>query len=295
ARCTLACPYCHAEGDLAVDDAAGGLPRDVLVPLLAAGLANGVRKLKFLGGEPLMRRDLPDVIRDVRALAPDLDVSLITAGAVDVARLDACLAAGLSRANLSIHGWTPAAFAERTRRPLAYGLRARVLERLLAEGRFLKLNYVWRGPHDDTDLAGLLAWAAGKPVVVGLLDELSLGLGAAPLRDALVRLRGPWADARPEPDPASLPTERLSWADGLVVEVKDHRLGDVAPWTACAACPKRAACGEGIHALRLTHTGTLRPCMDRTDLGVDLRAALASGGTAAAAEAWRGFVTEASR
>ncbi len=295
ARCTLACTYCHAEGDLAVDDAAGGLPRAQLVPLLAAGLANGVRKLKFLGGEPLLRKDLPDVIRDLRALSPDLDISLITAGAVDVARLDACFAAGLSRANLSIHGWSPEAFAERTHRPHAFGLRARVLERLLAEGRFLKLNYVWRGPRDDADLAGLLAWAAGRPVVVGLLDELSLGLGAAPLRDALARLRGPWADARPEPDPASLPTERLSWDDGLVVEVKDHRLGDIAPWKACAACPKRARCGEGIHAVRLSHTGVLRPCMDRTDLGVDLRAALSTGGAAAASEAWRAYLAAASR
>ena len=89
------------------------------------------------------------------------------------------------------------------------------------------------------------------------------------------------ADSRPEPDPASLPTERLSWGDGLVVEVKDHRLGDVAPWKACTGCPKRARCGEGIHAVRLSHTGVLRPCMDRPDLGVDLRAASTSGGMVA--------------
>lgn len=292
-RCALACTYCHAEGDVATGPSAGGLPVDELVPLLRVGVENGVRKLKFLGGEPLLRPDLPEVIRRVRAFAPDLDVSLITAGAVDVARLEACFDAGLSRANLSIHGWGREAFGSRTGRPHAFDLRAQVLDRLLARGGFVKVNYVWRSGADDADLAGLLAWAADHSVVVGLLDELLLGLGMAPLLDALVRLRGPWATARTEPDPASLPTLRLRWADGLEVEVKDHRLGEVAPWRPCASCPKRARCGEGIHALRLSHTGVLRPCMDRPDLGVDLRAALNAGGERAASAAWTGWLREA--
>lgn len=295
ARCSLACAYCHAEGDRATDGAAGGLPLDELVPMLRAGVANGVRKLKFLGGEPLLRRDLPAIIAGVRADAPHLDLSLITGGAVDPDRLDACFDAGLDRANLTIHGWSPEAFAARTHRPQGWASRARNLERLLDRKRFLKLNYVWRSPDDDADLAGLLAWAHDRPVVVGLLDDLTRGLGPRPLLAALVRLRGRWAHARPEPDPASLPTLRLHWSDGLEVEVKDHRLGEIAPWRACAACPARARCGEGIHALRLTHTGRLQPCMDRPDLGADLRAAVRRGGEAEAVAAWSSFLTEASR
>lgn len=290
-RCTLACSYCHAEGDVAADPSAGGLPLDELVALVRVGIARGVRKVKLLGGEPLLRRDLPDLLAGI--VTPGVDVSLITSGAADPARLDAAFAAGLGRANLSIHGWGPDAFAERTRRPNAYALRAANLERLLGRGRFLKLNYVWRSPADDADLAGLLAWAVGRPVVVAVLDELTLGLGHAPLQQALLRLRGPWAELRAEPDPHSLPTRRLRWADGLEVELKDHRLGEVAPWTSCAGCPRRARCGEGIHALRLSHAGALRPCMDRPDLGVDLRSALREGGPDAAEAAWAGFLEAA--
>ena len=285
-RCPLACTYCHAEGS--PPDALGELPLDELVALLNVAVDSGVRKIKLLGGEPLARRDLPELIAAVAR--PGLDLSLITSGAVRADRVDACFAAGLSRANLSIHGWTPEGFAARAQRPHAYALRAAVIERLFAHGRFLKLNYVWRGPGDDADLAALLAWSAGKPVTIGLLDELSLGLGHHPLLAALERLRGPWASATPEPDPNSLPTTILRWGDGLAVEVKDHRLGDVAPWKACASCPLRARCGEGVHALRLTHTGALRPCMDRTDLGVDLRAPLRAG---AAAQTWTHFLEHA--
>lgn len=285
-RCPLACTYCHAEGS--PPDGKGELGLAELTDLLRVAVAGGVRKIKLLGGEPLARRDLPELIAAIAR--PGLDLSLITSGAAPVSRLDESFAAGLGRANLSIHGWGRRAFTERSRRAGSFERREATLARLLEHGRFLKLNYVWRGPGDDEDLGELLSWAAGMPVVVGLLDELSLGLGPDPLRHTLRRLRGPWAEARPEPDPHSLPTLLLGWADGLRVEVKDHHLGEHAPWRACADCPVRARCLEGIHALRLTHTGWLRPCMDREDLGIDLRAAHTRG---EAAGAWRSFLEAA--
>lgn len=287
ARCSLACTYCHQEGDPATEQAVG-MDGPTLATLLHVAVQQGIRKLKFLGGEPLLRADLPDQIARLRADWPDLDLSLITAGAVDVRRLEACFDAGLSRANMSVHGYSRAAFEARTGRgAAALKRRDAVLERLLAGGRPLKLNFVWRGPGDDADLAALLDRAAGWPVVVGVLDELSdPDLGPAAVRAAVERLRGPARRAVPEPDPHSLPTLRLEWDDGLRVEVKDHHLGEVAPWRSCTRCPARPRCREGIHALRLSHDGWLRPCMDRPDLGVDLGHALRQGGAAGAHLAW---------
>jgi cyclic pyranopterin phosphate synthase len=290
ARCSLACAYCHQEGDPATA-MAGGLDTERLLALLDVALDQGIRKLKLLGGEPLLRRDLPAVIAHLRGRAPHLDLSLITGGAVDPARLDACFDAGLSRANLSVHGWSLEAFRARTARGAPqHAQRQRVLEALLRRGRFLKLNYVWRGPADDADLAGLLDHAAGLPVVVSVLDDLSdPGLSAAQVLAALTRLRGLAAASALEEDPHSLSTLRLRWSDGLEVEVKDQRLGAVAPWSPCGACPARARCREGIWALRLSHDGRLRPCMDRPDLGVDLLGALGRG---AAAGTWASAVRD---
>lgn len=288
ARCSLACSYCHQEGDPASEQS-GGLSTDELDGLLAVAQAEGIRKLKLLGGEPLIRRDLPILIAGMRRRDPSLDISLITGGAVPVARLEDCFDAGLSRANLSIHGWSLPAFAERTQRgPHQLAQRQAMLTALLERGRFLKLNFVWRGAHDDVDLAELLDWAAGQPVVVGVLDELSRpGLGPAAVIATLNRLRGVPVDARPEPDPHSLPTLRMKWADGLHVEVKDQHLGEVAPWRSCMGCPVRSACKEGIHALRLTHDGRLRPCMDRPDVGVDLATPMRRAGAPATRMIWR--------
>jgi cyclic pyranopterin phosphate synthase len=294
ARCSLACSYCHLEGDPA-GAAPGGLDTETLGVLLAVAGEQGLQKLKFLGGEPLLRADLPAVIGAVRSRSAGLDISLITGGAVPTARIRDCFQAGLSRANLSIHGWSAAEFQSRTGKgPRAWALRNAALAALLEEGRFLKLNFVWRGPADAGDLGALLAWAATRPVVVAVLDDLGdPSLGPASVRAAVEGLRGAPARAVVEPDPCSLPTLRLSWGDGLVVEIKHEQLGQVAPWASCGTCPLRARCREGIVALRLTHEGRLLPCLDRPDLAVDLAGALRSGGIgaarrtfAAALEAW---------
>jgi molybdenum cofactor biosynthesis enzyme MoaA len=287
--CTLQCSFCHMEGDVAVQGRQAGVPRAELVRLVAVGYQEGVRKVKLLGGEPLIRADLPQLIAELlAATGPDLDLSLITAGVVPVKNLHAAFAAGLQRANLSIHGWSAEALARNTKTRDAWAMRQRNLDALLAYGRPLKCNYVYTGPEVEADLAEFLRWAADKPLTVAVLDDLGVDQdGPAVVRAALMRMHGPWQESLREEDPNSLPTQRLHWADGLVVEVKDHQLGQVAPWQACGACPVRSRCKEGIHALRLSHTGDLRPCMDRPELGSDVLALLKSGGEAAVQQAWQ--------
>lgn len=136
-RCPLACTYCHQEGDPATRTT---LTTDELTRLLALSVSQGIRKIKFLGGEPLVRADLPDIIRFLSALDPTLDVSVITSGALPVARLKACFDAGLTRANMSIHGWTQDAFARNRGLAPHYQNRNENLQYLLEQGRFLKLN-----------------------------------------------------------------------------------------------------------------------------------------------------------
>lgn len=289
-RCSLGCSYCHMEGD-----PARGAPRSVdflaAVARHAAGV--GVDKIKLLGGEPLLRPDLGALVGALRSAAPSADLSLITAGVAPADRLPAAFAAGLDRANLSVHGWSVAHFAHKARRgPEAHRRRQETLAWLLAQGRPTKLNYVYGGPADEADLDAFLTWAAPRPVVAAVLDDLGQDLGPAVVLDVLRRLRGAPATTRIEPDPRSLPTLRLTWADGLEVEVKHQQLGAQAPWGACAACPVRARCREGIDALRLTHDGWLRPCLDRPDLGVDLATAWARDGEGGLADAWAALVTD---
>jgi len=284
--CNLACAYCHGEGDRGTRSE-GELEGGLLTACLDAAARLGFRKFKFLGGEPLLRADLPEIVADLRRRAPFADLSVITAGVVPPRRLAALYAAGLSRTNVSIHGFTRHALARRVAEPRAWDRRAEFLAAVVAAGRPLKLNYVYGSVFDLDDLAALLAWAAPRRVLVNVLDDLHKDLSSGAVEDVVRRLRGEPDEVAREPDPDSLDTLRWRWKDGLEVEIKDRRLGDCAPWKACRSGPRRARCREGIVAVRLTHDGFLMPCMDRGDLRLPLAALIARAGEEAGADAWR--------
>lgn len=296
-RCNHRCDYCHMEGDPHQSGTAAELPQERLIESLRAAVMAGVQKFKFLGGEPLLRKDLPEVIAALRGAAPDADISLITAGVVPVERLRAVYDAGLTRVNVSIHGWRPEALARTIAVRDAWTVRQRFLDAAIVEaqrrGVPIKLNYVWTGDEDRDDLAAFLAWCAVQPVVVGLLDDLGRDLSWHDLARVLRTLRGDETSRTLVEDPHSLATTLLTWADGLRVELKHQQLGAVAPFAACGACPERTRCKEGIVALRLTHRGALQPCMDRPDLAFDLSDYARVNGPALAAALWRSYVEAA--
>lgn len=276
-RCNYACPFCHMEGDPHSGGAAE-LPTAQLVACLRVAGALGMKKIKYLGGEPLLRPDLPEVIRATRAAIPDADLSIITAGALPVRKVAEVLEAGLDRINVSIHGFSPEAFALRNPNPRHHARRAQFLAAVLEAGRPLKLNYVFTGPDDLEDLGALLDWAAPRGVLVNVLDDLGQPGSWRTVADAVMGLRGIPVTRHVSPDPHSLDTLRWVWQDGLEVELKHQQLGQLAPYAACMTCPKRAQCKEGIFALRLTHQGVLAPCMDRQDLGFPLAEVIVSCG-----------------
>lgn len=293
-RCNLSCSYCHGEGD----DAAGGqLDTALLMQCLRIAAAKGIRKFKFLGGDPLVRADLPDVIAGLRAIAPSADISLITAGSQKADKVDAVFAAGLDRINFSMHGFSIAALAARQERRVnaekLHAQRAAFIARVLEYGRVCKINYVYTGESDESDLNELLDWAAPLPVTVNVLDDLNnSSLDAAALCRALTRMRGEPACEERVPDADSMETRHLIWKDGLRVEIKHKQLGDLLAYAACPSCSKRYKCREGIYAIRLLHSGNLHLCMDRQDIFLPLADIIQERGRQEGARAWEQFFTE---
>jgi cyclic pyranopterin phosphate synthase len=285
-RCNYRCGFCHMEGDPHAPGAAPELPLERLLPLLRCATLAGARKIKFLGGEPFLRGDLPEIVRAIRGWCPESDLSIITAGAVPVGRLRDAYAAGLDRVNVSFHGFGREAFAENNRARGAFELREAFVAAAEAEAAArrvpMKVNYVYSGAWQRDDLAALLSWAAGRAVVVGLLDDLGGQLSWRDLLAVVTRLRGAPSAIETTPDAHSLATRLLTWDDGLQVELKHQRLGEVAPHDACETCAVREGCKEGIVALRLTHAGLFRPCMDRSDLALDLGPVIGGGDLPAA-------------
>lgn len=288
--CNHQCSYCHMEGDPRRRGFERGLPSDVLMAAFGALTPLGLAKIKFVGGEPLLRPDLPELVSAARATFPAADLSVITAGGVHTSRQDRVFEAGLDRMNVSIHGFGERAFVRRGNRERLLHARTLFLEALLRRERPTKLNYVYSGPEDDDDLRELLTFSAGRGVLVNVLDNLNADIGPRRLIALLERwLGGPDEHTR-DRDPHSLDTTRLRWHGGPWVEIKTEHLGEYAPWTDCTTCERRQTCREGIFALRLTHDGQLRPCMDRSDLGYPLVDELLERGLAAAIEGLQGWL-----
>jgi len=160
-RCNFRCSYCAPAGPDRVEDP---LTREEIARVVAVFGALGVRRVRLTGGEPTLRRDLLDVVRDVKATAGIEEVALTTNGHLLAGMAAALRDAGVSRLNVSLDTLDPA----KLRRISG---RAATLERIVAgiEAAFrvgflsVKLNVVVvRGENEDElgDLARF-AWRFG--------------------------------------------------------------------------------------------------------------------------------------
>src|SRR5258707_5785276 len=150
-RCNLRCAYCMPPEGLDWLPKADQLTDDEVSRLVRIGVELlGIREVRFTGGEPLLRRDLADIVARAAALDPRPDISLTTNG-IGLARTAPALrAAGLDRINVSLDTLRPEVFrklALRDRLPdVLDGLAAAAAAGLTP----VKVNTVlMRGVNDD--------------------------------------------------------------------------------------------------------------------------------------------------
>lgn len=269
-KCPMNCSFCHNEG---WDEsfAPQRISPEGWFKIISTGVENGVQKVKFVGGEPLLYPQLPKLITMLRARYPELDISLITSGSLPVQKLQACFEAGLSRANMSIHGWSWEFFKKNSKVLKHFQYRQENLYWLLQHGSPVKINYVYSSTGIEGDLQELLEAMKFHNVTINVLDDLSNPeITPRYLIQRLKQLQGEPILIAEDVDTNSLSTKHLYWSDGLIVEIKDQQLSQIAPWKSCKTCPKKSQCTEGIHAIRVHTDGALKLCMDRPDISLPL-------------------------
>lgn len=271
-RCNLRCTYCMpAEGlPLAPDDAL--MTRSEIARLATIAVRDlGVRSIRLTGGEPLLRRDLVEIVGDLAPL--DVDLSLTTNAVGLASRAQALADAGLERINISLDTLDPAHAQLLSRRSLL----PRVLEGIdAAEAAGLtpiKINAVLMpGVNDGEDAVQLLQWCLERGFELRFIEQMPLDadrtwdhstfITAAKVRD-LLEERG--VRLRPHPAPREgAPAERFDVFDsqgahqgtiGIIASISE-------PF--CADCRRT----------RLTAEGTVRHCLfarTETDLLGPLR------------------------
>ena len=149
-KCNLRCAYCMPEDGLALSPDADLLTTDEIARIVGVAAACGVRKIRLTGGEPLLRRDLVDIVRATAATPGIESVHLTTNGLLLERHLDALRDAGLTGINISLDSLDPARFEAITRRRGGEVVREAVRAALRSGIGSVKLNAVaLRGLNDD--------------------------------------------------------------------------------------------------------------------------------------------------
>ncbi|MCK9542398.1 MAG: GTP 3',8-cyclase MoaA [Novosphingobium sp.] len=270
-RCDLRCSYCMPERQVF-------LPRKDVLTLeelhrLALGfIERGITKLRLTGGEPLVRRDMIEL---VRALGRKVgaregggleELTLTTNGTHLADYADALRAAGVRRLNVSLDTLDRERFARLTRRDSL----PQVLEGIAAAkeaGLRVKINTVALKGLNEDELPGLVGWAHGQGFDATLIEVMPLGEVEEDRFDHYL--------------PLSLVRERLErhWT----LRPSDHRTGGPARYFDVAETGGRLGmitpltnnfC-DGCNRVRVTATGQLYACLGGNER-VDLRAAVRS-------------------
>jgi cyclic pyranopterin phosphate synthase len=247
------------DGYLPVEDR---LDVDAWEALVAGLVREGVRRVRITGGEPLLFREVVDVVRRVRALGVD-DLALTTNGVRLVALARPLRDAGLQRVTVSIDSLDAVRF-ERITRGGSLAAVFRGIDAALAAGfDEVKTNtVVLRGDNDD-ELEAITRWAWRKGITPRFIEVMGVGEGGRIWRDKLVpvaeqraRLAQLIAEGDGSRDPDRGPSKYVMARDGSA-----HRVGFITGST-------DTYCG-GCDRLRATSDGVLRPCLSTND-GVDV-------------------------
>lgn len=279
-KCNLRCTYCMpAEGlDWMPDEQQ--LTDDELVRLIRIGVERlGIEEIRFTGGEPLVRRGLVDIVRQVREVSADVDLSMTT-NALGLARAAQALAdAGLNRVNVSLDTVRADTFAAITRRARLDDVVAGLAAAESAGLGPVKVNAVlMRGVNDD-QAPELLRWCLDRGYELRFIEQMPLDAQHGWQRDDMVTADEIFAhlatefDLSPAVEPrGSAPAERF------LVDGGPATVGVIASVT-------RPFCGD-CDRVRLTADGQVRNCLFARDES-DLRAALRGGvSDAEIAERW---------
>ena len=280
-RCDLRCAYCMPER-MTFLPRAEVLSLEELHQVGQAFIARGVTKIRLTGGEPLVRRDMMEL---VRALGREIGVNRDSGGLEELTvttngtRLaefaDDLRAAGVERINVSLDTLDRDLFARLTRRDSL----PQVLEGIAAArvaGLKVKINTVALKGLNEAEIPSLIEWAHGQGHAMTLIEVMPLGEVEGDRFDHYLPLDAVRRDLESRwrlTDNAARSGGPARYVD---IAETGGRLGFITPLTSnfCAGCNR----------VRVTATGQLFMCLGGEGQ-VDLRAALRSDAPEAALNA----------
>ena len=282
-RCNLRCQYCMPERDYVWLPRADILTFEEIDTLVDVFTSLGTTKVRLTGGEPLLRKDLPDLLTLLARKPALTDLALTTNGILLADQVAALRAAGLPRITVSLDTLDPERFKALTRFDSLDAVLAGLDQAANAGFDSVKIDtVVIRGVNDD-ELVSMLEHGRRLGAEVRFIEYMDVG-GATrwsmddvvSRQDMLQRLATHYGTVTPVDENTAAPADRFTLPDGTVFGIISST---TEPF--CRQCDRS----------RLTADGRWYRCLyatDGTDLREPLRAGMgAEGLRSLIAETWR--------
>ncbi|MCW4007257.1 MAG: GTP 3',8-cyclase MoaA [Candidatus Bathyarchaeota archaeon] len=169
-RCNLRCDYCHREGEeCSLNKATEEMTVEEIVRIARIAVELGINRIKLTGGEPLMRKDLCEVVKGIAAIPGLKDLSMTTNGSMLAARAQELFACGLRRVNISLPTLNSEVY-----RKLTEGQIERVLDGVKAAVKAgfqpVKLNMVVLNGVNVDDVHDMMDFARQTGTILQLIE-----------------------------------------------------------------------------------------------------------------------------
>ncbi len=272
-RCNLRCSYCMPAEGLDWMPHAEVLTDDEIIRLITVGVTRlGIRTVRLTGGEPLLRKNLEELVSRIAAIDPRPAIALTSNGIGLERRAEGLVAAGLDRINVSLDTLDAETFKRLTRRPRLADVLAGVSAARAAGLDPVKINTVLMRGVNDHEASALLRWAMETGVQLRFIEQMPLDAQHAWQRDTMITADEIRARLSEQvvltEDPEDAARRGSAPAELFRVVGTDYSVGIIASVSKpfCGSCDR----------VRLTADGQIRNCLFAREES-DLRAALRSG------------------
>ena len=187
-KCNMRCFYCIPQGFTDFEEPQNWLTFEEIERFIAAFASLGVRRLRLTGGEPLVRRNLPELVASLSAIDGIEDLSLSTNAALLRQHAGALKQAGISRINVSLDSLDPERFRQITRGDLEQVL-AGLMEARRVGLSPVKINMVAMKGINDSEFEAMVDFCLENGFTLRLIETMPVGNTGRDAVDRFMDLR----------------------------------------------------------------------------------------------------------
>lgn len=266
-RCNLDCFYCHLEGEMRKRITVDMTPGEIeVIGKIASSF--GISKIKLTGGEPLIRRDIVDIVERLNGIVGIKEISMTTNGTLIKGVAIDLREAGLSRVNISMDTLKPEVYRRITGFNLLEEVIVGVKEAVEAGFSPVKLNMVVMKGLNHNEVWDMIEFVRENGLILQLIELESPSAEA----DEIYRTF--------HYDLSNIENELQKKAEKIIIREMHHRKKYILPEDVEVEIVKPMHNTEFCkycNRLRVTSDGKLKPCLFRNDNLVNFIGPLRSG------------------